>query len=146
MFANQEGRIICYCFPRISRNVLIRPFVDASWDVTFCVPASSGSIFFASCFPSSTPHWSKLKMFQITPWVKILCSYIAMRLPRDRGVIFFRSIELVGRFPGNTLNGSRVCISPSLIPEAFSSFSTSSAPLPFISASVCAKKFASSFS
>src|SRR4051794_18216039 len=35
----------------------------------------------ASCLPSSTPHWSKLLMFQMTPWVKILCSYIAIRAP-----------------------------------------------------------------
>lgn len=37
---------------------LMRPLVDESWEVTSESSFSSGSIFFASCFPSSTPHWS----------------------------------------------------------------------------------------
>ena len=40
-------------------------FVDESCEVMTSGDDSSGSIFFASCFPSSTPHWSKLKMFQM---------------------------------------------------------------------------------
>jgi len=32
----------------------MRPFVDESWDVTAVLSLSSGSMAFASCFPSST--------------------------------------------------------------------------------------------
>src|ERR1700733_5451764 len=53
---------------------LISPLVDESCSCTSPSFSSSGNILPASCLPSSTPHWSKLKMFQITPWTKILCS------------------------------------------------------------------------
>ena len=36
--------------------------------------SSSGTIFWASALPSSTPHWSKESICQIVPWVKTLCS------------------------------------------------------------------------
>ena len=36
--------------------------------------SSSGTMRCASTLPSSTPHWSNESMFQITPWVKTLCS------------------------------------------------------------------------
>ena len=35
---------------------------------------ASGKIFPAKTFPNSTPNWSKLNTFQITPCTKILCS------------------------------------------------------------------------
>jgi hypothetical protein len=57
------------------------PFVEASCELTASSLVNSGRISLASCLPNSTPHWSKLKMFQITPCTKILCSYKAIRLP-----------------------------------------------------------------
>ena len=36
--------------------------------------SSSGMMRWARTLPSSTPHWSKELMFQMTPWVKTLCS------------------------------------------------------------------------
>ena len=36
--------------------------------------SNSGMMRCASTLPSSTPHWSKESMFQITPCVKTLCS------------------------------------------------------------------------
>ena len=53
---------------------LIRPLVEESWPVTGPSLVSSGRIALASCLPSSTPHWSKELIRQITPWTKILCS------------------------------------------------------------------------
>ena len=47
---------------------LIRLFVEESCEDTSERPApTSGSIFLASCFPSSTPHWSNELIFQMTP-------------------------------------------------------------------------------
>ena len=37
-------------------------------------------------------HWSKLKIFQITPCTKILCSYIAIKLPSVRAYVHNREI------------------------------------------------------
>jgi hypothetical protein len=45
-----------YSFPTCFLYRLMSAFVDASWDVTAPFDASSGSIFLASCLPSSTPH------------------------------------------------------------------------------------------
>ena len=56
---------------------LIKPFVELSCELTGELSLSSGSIALASCFPSSTPHWSKELISHIMPWVNILCSYIA---------------------------------------------------------------------
>ena len=42
--------------------------VEESWPETGLSSFSSGSILFANCLPSSTPHWSNEKMFQITPF------------------------------------------------------------------------------
>src|SRR5579872_310235 len=92
---------------------------------------------------SSTPHWSNELMFQMMPWTKILCSYIAISEPSVRGVIFWTRIEFVGRLPLNTLCGTSLSSASSCIPCAVSSERTSSAVLPRISASVCAKKFES---
>jgi hypothetical protein len=91
--------------PPIFLYVLINPFVEASWVEIGVGSASSGRIFLASCFPSSTPHWSKLKMFQRTPCTKILCSYMAMRLPRTLGVSFLKRMLFVGRFHRIPCNG-----------------------------------------
>src|SRR5213078_2485656 len=50
-------------------------FVELSWRRGGSVAlSSSGMIRCASCFPSSTPHWSNESMCQITPWVNTLCS------------------------------------------------------------------------
>ena len=54
----------------------------------------------ASSLPSSTPHWSKLLMFQITPWVKTLCSYSASSRPRFLAFTPSRDSMLEGRLPG----------------------------------------------
>jgi hypothetical protein len=55
-------------------NALIRPLVEESWEFTSPAFCNSGRILPASCLPNSTPHWSKVKIFQMTPWTKILCS------------------------------------------------------------------------
>ena len=53
----------------------IRLFVELSCLSVGAVSlSSSGTIRCASTLPSSTPHWSKESMFQITPCVKTLCS------------------------------------------------------------------------
>ncbi|MOA17823.1 hypothetical protein D3C78_1380920 [compost metagenome] len=83
-------------------------------------------------------------MFRIAPWVKILCSYRAIRLPRLNGVISRSRMELVGRLPSNTLNGATCLTSSGVLPCAANSASTTSSDLPNASASVCAKKFDSS--
>ena len=74
-----------------------QPRVDESWPATGPaarqVPAGS---LLASCFPSSTPHWSKELIRQMIPWTKILCSYIAISDPRVRGVSL-REQDGVGR-------------------------------------------------
>src|SRR5262249_24024009 len=50
-------------------------FVELSWGRGGSVAlSSSGMMRCASCFPSSTPHWSNESMCQITPCVKTLCS------------------------------------------------------------------------
>ena len=57
---------------------LISPLVEASCEVISPSCSSSGRILFASCLPSSTPHRSNVKMFQMMPCTKILCSYKAI--------------------------------------------------------------------
>src|SRR5437899_307911 len=50
-------------------------FVELSWRSGGSVLlSSSGMMRCASCFPSSTPHWSNESMCQITPCVNTLCS------------------------------------------------------------------------
>mmetsp|Transcript_13495 Transcript_13495/g.39839 ORF Transcript_13495/g.39839 Transcript_13495/m.39839 type:complete len:284 (-) Transcript_13495:1217-2068(-) len=119
---------------------LISPLVLASCVATASAASSSGRIFLASALPSSTPHWSKELMPQMMPWQKILCSYMATRAPRVRGSSCSNMIELVGLLPSKTLCGSRKLILSSASPEAASSARASSGVLPFMSASVCAKK------
>src|SRR5258706_11310905 len=82
-------------------------------------------------------------MFQTMPWTKILCSYIAISDPSVLGVIDWTMIDVVGRLPVNVLCGTSAGILSGGVFAAVSSACTSSAVLPFISASVCAKKFAS---
>ena len=64
-------------------------------------------------------------------------------MPSVRGVSFWNRIEFVGLLPANTFCGTSASSSSADSFEPFSSARTSSAVLPFISASVCAKKFAS---
>lgn len=48
---------------------LMRPLVDESWEVTSESSFSSGSIFFASCFPSSTlwtGRWTEVSPDNLT--------------------------------------------------------------------------------
>lgn len=47
---------------------LMRPFVDESWELTSAESWSSGSIFFASCLPSSTLSLER-KHYHIFKWV-----------------------------------------------------------------------------
>jgi hypothetical protein len=91
---------------------------------------------------TSTPHWSKLLMFQMTPCTKILCSYMAVRAPKVLGVKLENITELVGLFPGKTLCGKIFRSCSSGIPERESSASASSEVFPRMRASVCAKKLA----
>ena len=46
-------------FTLASRYTLIKALVELSWLETVLSPWISGKIAFASCLPSSTPHWSK---------------------------------------------------------------------------------------
>jgi hypothetical protein len=91
------------------------PLVEESCEalITASLFCSSGRIFPASCLPSSTPHWSNVKMSQMTPWTKILCSYKAISSPRLNGVISLSRKELVGRLP---LNPYRVSMRQALFP------------------------------
>jgi hypothetical protein len=45
----------------------------------------------------------KAEDIQMTPCTKILCSYMAMRLPSVLGVSSLNRMELVGLFPSKTL-------------------------------------------
>mmetsp|Transcript_17542 Transcript_17542/g.45006 ORF Transcript_17542/g.45006 Transcript_17542/m.45006 type:complete len:211 (+) Transcript_17542:297-929(+) len=119
---------------------LMRPLVEASCEVTSPGLVISGKIFFASSLPSSTPHWSNELISHRIPCVKILCSYMAMSAPRVRGVSLSNMIEFVGLLPGKTLCGARNSTSSADLPALLSSARTSSSVLPFMSASVCAKK------
>lgn len=66
-----------------------------------------------------------------------------MRDPNTNGVTFFTTMELVGRFPSNTLCG-KSCVNLSPVTPDFSSSALACAvDLPIISASVWAKKLAS---
>lgn len=97
------------------------------------------------CMLSRTyPHWSNELISQITPCVKIFISYMTMSAPRVKGVNFSTIIEFVGRFPSNTLWGRMRAIWSAGMLDFCSSASTTSFVLPFIRASVCAKKLASS--
>ena len=61
---------------------------------------------------------------QLTPWVKILCSYMAMRAPRVKGLIWSTMMLLVGLLPVNSLWGAILSISDWLLPAFFSSATT----------------------
>src|SRR6266536_420622 len=53
----------------------IRLLLELSWlKAGSALLSSSGIMRWANTLPSSTPHWSNESMFQITPWVKTLCS------------------------------------------------------------------------
>lgn len=54
-------------FYLIPLKALISPLVEESWDFISSLFCNSGRIFPANCLPSSTPHWSKVKMSQMTP-------------------------------------------------------------------------------
>uniref|UniRef100_A0A182IS09 Uncharacterized protein n=1 Tax=Anopheles atroparvus TaxID=41427 RepID=A0A182IS09_ANOAO len=122
---------------------LISPLVEESCVVVLFGSTRSTSIALASALPSSTPHWSNEFTSQMTPCVKILCSYIAISAPSTNGVTFFTRIELVGRLPVNTLCGSRFSSASPARPAFSSSARACSAVLPIIRASVCARKLAS---
>lgn len=71
-----------------------------------CVSAGSSSltssetIRMASDLPNSTPYWSNESMCQITPGVKMLCSYRAASLPSvaevNRSIEASRRLDEVG--------------------------------------------------
>lgn len=122
---------------------LINPLVEESWLETLSLLAKSPSMALAKALPSSTPHWSKELTSQMMPWVKILCSYVAMRAPRVKGVNFLTTIELVGRLPVKTLCGTRFSNFSPFKPAFSSSGRTCCSVLPRARASVCAKKLAS---
>ena len=75
---------------------------------------------------------------QITPWVKILCSYRAINAPSVLGVKSGNIMLLLGRFPSNTLLFTSASLA--LLP---SSLRTCSSVLPNANASGCAKKLES---
>lgn len=60
--------------PAFLLKALMRPLVLASWLLLCSGSSSSDKIFLARTLPSSTPHWSKLLMFQMAPSVKVTCS------------------------------------------------------------------------
>jgi hypothetical protein len=97
-------------------------------------PSIAGAICSASCFPSSTPHWSNELMPHTTPCVNVMCSYSAISSPSTLGVSDCPMMDVVGLLPGNV----RAATSAPVVPSA----STSSAVLPNASAFVCARKFA----
>src|SRR2546430_14774630 len=77
-----------------------RPRVEASSPAVSPPSSSLGSSVRPRFLPCSTPHWSKLFRFQMTPSANTLCSCSAMRAPSARGVRRSRSTVLEGRFPG----------------------------------------------
>ena len=72
---------------------LIKLFVDESKAFVSFFDSSSGKTSLAICLPYSTPHWSKELIFQLMPWVKILCSYSAINFPKAFGVNDLNNIE-----------------------------------------------------
>lgn len=46
---------------------LMSPLVEESWEVTGLLPSSSGSIFLASCFPSSTLRKGRERVVRMLP-------------------------------------------------------------------------------
>uniref|UniRef100_A0A182UKM7 Uncharacterized protein n=1 Tax=Anopheles melas TaxID=34690 RepID=A0A182UKM7_9DIPT len=125
--------------PLMLLQTLISPLVDESCVVVWFGSARSTSIAFASCLPSSTPHWSNEFTSQMTPCVKILCSYIAISAPSTNGVTFLTRIEFVGRLPVNTLCGSSFSSASPASPAFSSSACAVAAVLPIMSASVWAR-------
>src|SRR5437879_7220363 len=83
-----------------------RPRVEASSPSVSPASSSLGSSVRARFLPCSTPHWSKLFRFQMTPSANTLCSCSAMSAPSAHGVRRSRSTVLEGRFPGRALCGA----------------------------------------
>ena len=104
---------------------------------TFLVSISSKMVL-ADCFPSSTPHWSKLKIFQIMPCTNILCSYSAISEPKDSGVSFSIKSVFVGLFPAKILKGAKNSVFSGEIPNLFKSATTCVTVFPINTDSVCA--------
>ena len=104
-------------------------------------------MFFAKTLPNSTPIWSNELMFQITPCVKILCSYKAIKRAER-----FRVEQAVQKAVGRAVAAKCLggCQQVEAINASASVPSTSarasSKVRPFISASVWAKKFDSKIS
>ena len=59
----------------LKRRIASRsPRVEPSRPTAGALPSTIGKSSLASTLPSSTPHWSKELIPQITPWTKTLCS------------------------------------------------------------------------
>ena len=58
----------------LALNALSSPLVLESWLLFSPSSSNSAWIFLANCLPNSTPHWSKLLMFQTAPSVNVMCS------------------------------------------------------------------------
>ena len=56
----------------------------------------------ATTLPYSTPNWSKLLTPHIQPWTEVLCSYIAINMPRRRGDNSRIAMIELGRLPEKT--------------------------------------------
>lgn len=69
--------------------------------------------------------------------------YLPIKAPRIKGVNFFTTMLFVGLFPSNNLCGNKKSTCSALNPDFCNSARASLSFLPFIKASVCAKKLAS---
>lgn len=76
-------------------------------------------------------------------YIYINNSYLLIKAPRIKGVNFFTTMLFVGLFPSNILCGNSKSTCSALNPDFCNSARASFSFLPFIKASVCAKKFAS---
>jgi len=88
-----------------------------------------------------------LNIFSIAPWfvryfIHIIV-YLPIKAPRIKGVNFFTTMLFVGLFPSNNLCGNNKSTWSVLNPDFCNSARASFSFLPFIKASVCAKKLAS---
>ena len=71
------------CTQRRSRKRRMRALVELSCRSSGVADAAcSGMIRCGRTLPSSTPHWFKDSIRQMTPWVNTLCSYKATSAPR----------------------------------------------------------------
>jgi len=75
--------------------------------------------------------------------LRISKKYLPIKAPRTKGVIFCTTMLFVGLFPSNILCGNSKSICWELSPDFCNSAWASSLLLPFINASVCARKLAS---